>query len=132
MFGIRSWRQKVKSLKSETYALYLAYKDPRTPWYARLMLLIVVGYALSPIDLIPDFIPIIGSLDDLIIVSLGFFLAMKMIPKEVLEECREKAKERSGKARKIIWTAAIIIVTIWLLAIYLIYRIFKVLFNSLL
>ena len=132
MSGIRSWRQKVKSLKSETYALYLAYKDPRTPWYARLILLIVVGYALSPIDLIPDFIPIIGSLDDLIVVSLGFFLAMKMIPKDVLEECREKAKGRSGKARKIIWTAAIIIVTIWLLAIYLIYRIFKALFNSLL
>jgi len=132
MFGIRSWRQKVKSLKSETYALYLAYKDPRTPWYARLMLLIVVGYALSPIDLIPDFIPIIGSLDDLIIVSLGFFLALKMIPKEVLKECREKAKERFGKPGKKSWPAAIIIVAIWLLAIYLVYRIFKVLFNSLL
>lgn len=132
MSGILSWRQKVKSLKSETYALYLAYKDPRTPWYARLMLLIVVGYALSPIDLIPDFIPIIGSLDDLIIVSLGFFLALKMIPKDVLRECREKAKERFGKPGKKSWAAAIIIITIWLLAIYIIYRIFKVLFNSLL
>jgi len=131
MFGFLSWRKKVKSLKSETYALYLAYKDPRTPWYARLMLLIVVGYALSPIDLIPDFIPVIGSLDDLIIVSLGFFIAMKMIPKDVLKECRERAKERFGKPRKKSWTAAIIIVAIWLLAIYLIYRVLKMLFNLL-
>jgi len=131
MFGFLSWRKKVKSLKSETYALYLAYKDPRTPWYARLMLLIVVGYALSPIDLIPDFIPVIGSLDDLIIVSLGFFIAMKMIPKDVLKECRERAKERFGKPREKSWTAAIIIVAIWLLAIYLIYRVLKMLFNLL-
>jgi len=131
MFGFLSWRKKVKSLKAETYALYLAYKDPRTPWYARLMLLIVVGYALSPIDLIPDFIPVIGSLDDLIIVSLGFFIAMKMIPKDVLKECRERAKERFGKPREKSWTAAIIIVAIWLLAIYLIYRVLKMLFNLL-
>ncbi len=79
------WKEKVKKLKQEIYALYLAYKDPRVSWYAKIFIVILVGYAISPIDLIPDFIPIIGYLDDLILLPLGIILVIKMIPKEVME-----------------------------------------------
>jgi uncharacterized membrane protein YkvA (DUF1232 family) len=68
------------------YAIYLAYKDPRVPWYAKLLATCVVAYALSPVDLIPDFIPILGYLDDLILVPLGIYLVIKMIPDEVMAE----------------------------------------------
>ena len=75
-------RDRAKKLKTETRALYLAGRDPRTPWYARLLAAVVVAYALSPIDLIPDFIPVLGYLDDLVLVPLGIALAIKMIPAE--------------------------------------------------
>ena len=86
------WKQKVQLIKVETYALYLAYRDPRTPWYAKLLAAGVVAYAVSPIDLIPDFIPVLGILDDLVIVPLGTLLAIRMVPREVMAECREKAR----------------------------------------
>lgn len=73
---------------SEAHAFYLAYRDPRTPWYAKIWLALVLGYLASPIDLIPDFIPVIGHLDDLLVVPAGLALAARMIPKEVLDECR--------------------------------------------
>ena len=92
----RAHRVKEK-IKTEIHALFLAYKDNRTPWYAKALLLIAVGYALSPIDLIPDFIPILGYLDDLIILPLLITLAVKLIPEEVLKECREKAASISLK-----------------------------------
>ncbi|MFC2093181.1 YkvA family protein [Bacteroidota bacterium] len=85
-----SLKEKVKRLKTETNILYLAYKNHRTPWYAKALITATVGYALSPIDLIPDFIPVLGYLDDIIIIPLGIYLSKKMIPKEVLLECREK------------------------------------------
>ena len=85
-------KNKARQLKTEVYAIYLAYKDPRVPWYARILAVCVVGYAFSPIDLIPDPIPILGYLDDLILVPLGIALALKMIPKEVMAEYREQAK----------------------------------------
>ena len=75
-------------LKAEVYALYLAYKDPRVPWYARIFAACVVGYAFSPIDLIPDPVPVLGYLDDLILIPLGVALAIRMIPEDVLAECR--------------------------------------------
>ena len=81
----------------ETYALYLAYGDPRVPWYARVFAALAVGYAFSPIDPIPDPIPVLGYLDDLILVPLGIALAVRMIPAEVLAECREEARELSEK-----------------------------------
>ena len=84
-----SLKQLAKKLKKETYAVYLASKDSRTPWYARLLSIIIVAYAFSPIDLIPDFVPILGYLDDLIIVPLGIWFVIKMIPKNILAECRE-------------------------------------------
>jgi uncharacterized membrane protein YkvA (DUF1232 family) len=115
---IASWKQKAKILRNETFALYLAYKDPRVSWYARIFMIVVITYALSPIDLIPDFIPLLGYLDDLIIVPLGIFLTIKMIPKGVMEECREKAKvEISNKRVK--WIAAGIVIVIWLLVLIL-------------
>lgn len=119
MISVKSWKEKAKQLKTDTYALYLAYKDPRIPWYAKVFIAIIVGYALSPIDLIPDFIPVLGYLDDLIIIPAGISLSLKMIPKEVLEECREKAKYELRNSKPKNWVAAVIIVLIWLLVVYL-------------
>jgi uncharacterized membrane protein YkvA (DUF1232 family) len=90
---IEKWKQRANQLKIEIHAIYLAYKDPRVPWYARIFAACVVGYAFSPIDLIPDFIPVLGYLDDLILIPLGVVLALKMIPKEVMVECRERSQE---------------------------------------
>ena len=90
------WRQRLEALRDETYALDLASRDPRTPWYAKLMVAAVVGYAASPIDLIPDFIPVIGQLDDLLLLPLGIALAIRMIPREVMVEKREQAAQRFG------------------------------------
>ena len=117
---IKSWKIKSKKLKSEIYALYLASKHPRTPWYAKVLAALIVGYVLSPIDLIPDFIPVVGYLDDLILVPLGIVLLIKIIPGDILEECRAKAEANLSKRKPKSWVAAIIIVLIWLLAIYLI------------
>ncbi len=77
---LERWKTLARQLKTELYALYLAYKDRRTPWYARIFTALVVGYAFSPIDLIPDPIPVLGYLDDLILVPIGVYLAVKMIP----------------------------------------------------
>ena len=119
------WKEKVKKLKQEIYALYLAYKDPRVSWYAKIFIVILVGYAISPIDLIPDFIPIIGYLDDLIILSLGIVLAIKMIPREVMEECR-KESAKGIKDKKVAVVGLIIIISIWVVLLYLIFT--KVIF----
>jgi uncharacterized membrane protein YkvA (DUF1232 family) len=89
---MQTWKQRVRQLKQEQLAIYIACKDPRVPWYARVFAGFVVAYALSPIDLIPDVIPILGYLDDLILVPLGIILVLKMIPPAVLAECREKAE----------------------------------------
>ena len=116
----------MKQLKLETWAIYLAYRDPRTPWYARLFALFVVGYALSPIDLIPDFIPVLGYLDDLILVPLGVALALKMIPEPILTECRERARQDFDHSKFGGWRAGVIVVITWLLtatlAVFLIRR----------
>jgi len=117
--NINSWKIRAKRLKREIYAPYLACKDPRTPWYVRVFGALILGYALSPIDLIPDFIPVVGYLDDLVIVPAGIAFLIKMIPKEVLEECRAKAKSQL-LSKSLNLAAAIIIVLIWVLAIYLI------------
>jgi uncharacterized membrane protein YkvA (DUF1232 family) len=128
MRAIEAWKQWTRQLKVETYAVYLAYKDPRTPWYARIFAACLVGYAFSPIDLIPDPIPVLGYLDDLVLVPVGVALALKMIPQAVLGECREKAQAAMSQGKPTNWTAAGII-TIWLLlavlAIVLIARAIK-------
>ena len=117
---IKSWKKKTKQLRTEIVALYLAYKHPRTRWYAKVLAALILGYALSPIDLIPDFIPVIGYLDDLVIVPLGIALLVKIIPRDILEECRAKAQSDLLNRKSKNWVAAIIIVLIWLLALYLI------------
>jgi len=114
---IERWKRQVKLLRAETYALYLAYRDPRVPWYSKAFAALVVGYAFSPIDLIPDFVPILGYLDDLILVPIGITIALKMIPNEVMEECRVDAREALKDGRPTNWAAAIVIVGIWLLLV---------------
>lgn len=117
--NINSWKAKAKKLKSEVRVLYLAYKDPRTPWYAKAFAVFIIGYALSPIDLIPDFIPVLGYVDDLVIVPAGIALLIKMIPREVLEEYRAKVQSMPSTGKPRSWMGAAIIVLVWLLAIYL-------------
>ena len=117
MRTIESWKQRIRGLKTETYAIYLASKDPRVPWYAKALILFVVAHTFSPIDLIPDFIPIIGYLDDLIIAPLGIALALKLIPQDVLAECRAQAQETIDKQGPAGWWPAAVIIVIWLLVI---------------
>jgi uncharacterized membrane protein YkvA (DUF1232 family) len=111
---IEKWKQQARLLKIEVYAIYLAYKDPRVPLYARIFAACVVGYAFSPIDLIPDPIPILGYLDDLILIPLGIKIALKMIPPDVLAECREKAQEIIRQGKPVNRVAATVIIAIWL------------------
>jgi len=115
---IESWKTKSKQLRTEVVALYLASKHPRTPWYAKVLAALIISYALSPIDLIPDFIPVVGYIDDLILIPLGIALLIKIIPRDILEECRAKAEADLSKRKPKNWIAAIIIVLIWLLVIY--------------
>jgi uncharacterized membrane protein YkvA (DUF1232 family) len=110
------WKERVKALKKETFTLYLACRHPRVPWYAKALALLVVGYALSPIDLIPDFIPVLGYLDDLILIPLGIMLVIRMIPSEVLAECRQKSETLVGRATRAGKIAAAVIVLIWILS----------------
>jgi uncharacterized membrane protein YkvA (DUF1232 family) len=108
-------KTRARALKLESYALYLVVRDPRTPWYARMVATAVVAYALSPIDLIPDFVPVLGYLDDLVIVPAGIALAVRLVPPEVLADCRKQARERSG--RPVSRAGAVIIVAIWVVAL---------------
>lgn len=124
MIAIREISRKAKLLKRDIYALTLAYKDPRVPWYARLVMLCVLGYAFSPIDLIPDFVPVLGYLDDLILLPLGILLAIKLIPPVVLEECRVQAQTRMEQKKPISWIGAAVIVLIWLLCAGLVVLLF--------
>ena len=121
----RRWAAR---LKTETSAVYLACRDPRTPWYAKALAILVVGYALSPTDLIPDFIPVLGYLDDIVIVPAGFALAIKLIPSEVLDDSRARAVEAGAGEASVNRAAAVIVVTIWVLllglAVFLIVRAF--------
>ena len=109
-------KQQAKVLKNELRALYLAYQDPRVPWYAKLVVACVVAYALSPIDLIPDPIPVLGYLDDLILIPLGIKLALKMIPAQVMAECRMQAQTNAANGQPKGWIAAAVVVSIWILA----------------
>jgi len=106
---LRDW---ARGLKRDVHALYLAARDPRVPWYAKAVALGVAAYALSPIDLIPDFIPVVGYLDDLIIVPLGILLAVRLIPAEILAEHRQAANEAAERPTS--RTAAMVIIAIWI------------------
>jgi len=109
-------KARARALKNEAFAVYLAAKDPRTPWYARALIYFVVAHTFSPIDLIPDFIPVLGYLDDIIITPGGLWLAVRMIPPEVLEEARGKVAT-SGLERSVGYVGAGIIVMVWIVSL---------------
>lgn len=104
--------ERARALKAESVALYHAARDPRTPWAARLLVAFAVAYALSPIDLIPDFIPVLGMLDDLLLLPLLLALALRLIPEPVMAECRERAAATA--ARPVSRAAGFMIIMIWL------------------
>jgi uncharacterized membrane protein YkvA (DUF1232 family) len=114
---LERWKKWARGLKTQTYALYYALKDPRVPFPAKLLAAFVLAYAASPIDLIPDFIPVLGYLDDLIVVPLGIALVVKMIPPEVWAECRAKAELTAAETKNLARLGAAVIVGIWLLVI---------------
>lgn len=113
MNSLRRW---AKNLKQDTYALYLAANHPRVPRAAKVTATLVLAYALSPIDLIPDFIPVLGLLDDLILVPLGVALVIRMVPQEVWAECREEARA-SAQLLPQSRAAAVVIVALWTAAV---------------
>jgi uncharacterized membrane protein YkvA (DUF1232 family) len=107
-------RDRARQLKRETLALYLACRDPRTPWIAKLVAGAVVAYALCPIDLIPDFVPVLGYLDDVVLVPAGLVLALKLVPPAVMADCRARAQTIAERPTS--WTAAAVVVAIWIAA----------------
>ena len=116
-----SWdklKVRARALRADTLALYFAVRDPRTPWYAKAVGAAVVAYALSPFDLIPDFIPVIGYLDDLVVVPLGMTLALKLVPPSVMSDCRQRAREAAN--RPVSRAGAAFMVCVWLCAALLV------------
>lgn len=110
-------QRRVAAARNETFALYLACRDPRVPRYAKLIGGAVVAYALSPIDLIPDFIPVLGYLDDLLIISGGVAVMRKLLPSEILQEHRNAASERMADGGRSSWIAAAVVAGCWLIGI---------------
>jgi uncharacterized membrane protein YkvA (DUF1232 family) len=108
------WRRQASVLKREVYALYLACRDPRAPWYAKALAAGVVAYALSPIDLIPDFIPVLGYLDDMVLIPLGVVLVRALIPSAVMEDCRRRAALALAEDKAPSRVGLVIVVTIWI------------------
>jgi uncharacterized membrane protein YkvA (DUF1232 family) len=119
---IKKLRQKAKQLKSEAQVLMIAYKDTRTPFNAKILIGITVGYLLCPIDLIPDFIPVLGLLDDLIIVPLLIVASIKLIPVNVLSDARAEVTRNPERFKKTNWLFAILVITIWISLGFLLYR----------
>ena len=111
---LKDW---ARTIKRDVHALYLASRDPRVPWYAKALAVWVAAYALSPIDLIPDFIPVLGYLDDIVILPLGILLVRRMIPPEIMAEHRALAA--TTRERPVSRMAAAVIVLIWALSIVL-------------
>ena len=112
-----SLRRKVRALEADTLALYLAARDPRVPWPAKAVAALTVAYALSPIDLIPDFIPVIGYLDDLVLVPLGLALAIRLIPPALLAEHRAEAARRFTQGGPRSRIGAVFVILTWALAV---------------
>ena len=126
--NLEAWKRRARQLSAQTYALYLAYRHPRTPWYAKIFAALIVGYVFSPVDPIPDFIPGVGLLDEMVVIPIGVLIAAKMIPRQVVEECQEKARAVTEGDKPINRLAAVIVVAVWLLcaalAIFLATRVF--------
>jgi uncharacterized membrane protein YkvA (DUF1232 family) len=113
----KTWREQARKLKADVVAIALAVRDPRVPWYAKALGACVVAYALSPIDLIPDFVPVVGFVDDLVLVPLGLFLLLRLIPAPVMAEHRAAAAELSQ--RPVSYAGAAAIILVWLAALAL-------------
>ena len=121
------WRQAARLLRRDALPLYYAVRHPGTPWPAKAVAAAVVAYAFSPLDLIPDCIPVLGLLDDLILVPLGVGLALRLVPPPVLAECRQRAQATLDRARPRIWAAAAVIISLWVLLALLAARLLLVL-----
>src|SRR5438132_4877270 len=117
---IQRIRQWARLAGRDVYAVYRAARDPRVPWYAKALAFCVAGYALSPIDLIPDFIPVLGYLDDLIIVPLGIALAIRLVPPPLMAEFRARA---ITVPRPKGWIAAVLVLLLWFAAVWLLWRV---------
>jgi len=115
-------KDRARILKRETLALYLAARDPRTPWYAKVLAVAIVAYALSPVDLIPDFIPVLGYLDELVLIPAGIALVIRLIPPEVMEDAHARAGDVLDRAKKTAVWAAVVIVAIWALVAWVVIR----------
>jgi len=122
---IEVWKQRAKKLKREVQALALAYQHPETPWYAKVFAGMVIAYSLSPIDLVPDFIPVLGYLDDLILVPLGITLAVRMIPAEVMDDCRAQALADPWDGKPKSWLGAVVIAALWVVCIVWVVKLFR-------
>jgi len=109
---INRWKEWARTIRRDAHALYLAARDPLVPWYAKALAIAVAAYAASPIDLIPDFIPVIGYVDDLILVPLGIALVIKLIPAEIMAEHRALASVAQDRPAS--WAAATIFVVLWI------------------
>jgi len=121
---IEKLKSRARSLKNEAIAVYIAAKDPRTPWYAKALIFFVVAHTFSPIDLIPDFIPILGYLDDLIITPLGLALAIRSIPADVLAEARDHVTGSSVE-RSVKIVGIIVIVLTWIVILIGVFRLIQ-------
>ncbi len=115
--NLEAWKRRARGLKAQTYALYLAYRHPRTPWYAKVFAALIVGYVFSPIDPIPDFIPVVGLLDEMVVVPIGVLVAAKLVPPDVFAECEEKARRMAEGEKPVSCVAAVVVVAVWLLCV---------------
>jgi len=121
---LQSWKNKANQLKREIYTLWIAYRKPGVPWYGKAFCALVVAYAFSPIDLIPDFIPVLGYLDDLVLIPLGVALAIKMIPAEILAQARIEVQQRVDEGQKNNWVVGGLIVLLWVaVVIFVVWKI---------
>lgn len=110
-------KTRARALKREAYALSIAMRDPRAPWHARAVLALVVAHTFSPIDLIPDFIPVLGYLDDLIITPLGILLAIKLIPPAVMADARRQAEALMQQGKPVSRAGAVMVIGVWIIVI---------------
>lgn len=127
---IERLKERARFLQQETLVLYLAARHPDTPWYARVLAAGVAAYAISPIDLIPDFVPVLGYLDDLLIVPAGIALAIKLVPAEVMTECRARASEVFAEGRPVSRAAAIAVVITWAVGAAVLFSIARRMFSG--
>ncbi len=114
----KSLKEGIDNLKTDVHALFLASREPAVPWHAKAVMILIIGYVMCPIDLIPDFIPVLGELDELVVVPLGVALVVRMIPGGVMEDCRRRAREESVDTR-VKWVIAGFIVVFWVFVTYL-------------